>query len=368
MLLSWSLFLMSKYRPKQVLRKKNLSTNNKLLLNQLQHALPIPLEEEVQEHSSESLPDAGDSGIISSPMPPNKVEDGDRLTSHTPEQGDPSAAQGTNVPEHGREQSSLKPEQRRQAPKKDVVFQKTRSHYDREYLEEHAQNVVGLVFDAAKSNDPDLSPAAEQVLQSIHVVAESVAKRKGASLSQVSRESHISLSRLSDFVRKGLIPSLYKDRNTTYIANETAEELGHDKEDAEEMGMQLARLLRERREKYFPEEASIVIYERDSTPERKPPPQGSAQTYEVVTSLQEAAEKSGVPVEEIMTVRDIEAEWNINQGRIHGWMRGGRHGYAHLSPLPFRLGGVKGSAQHLFLRGDVEKIVANPPKGGRPPK
>jgi hypothetical protein len=33
---------MSKYRPKQVLRKKNLSTNNKLLLNQFQHALKSP--------------------------------------------------------------------------------------------------------------------------------------------------------------------------------------------------------------------------------------------------------------------------------------------------------------------------------------
>jgi hypothetical protein len=187
-------------------------------------------------------------------MPHNEVERGDHLTSYTPEQGDPNTAQGTKPPEHGLDKPSNLPKQRRRVRKEATVFQGTRTHYDRDYLEENAQNVVGLVFDAAKSNDPDLSKAAHQVLQSIHVVAESVAKRKGSSLSKVSREHHIPIQSLSNYVRNGLIPTLYKDSKTIYLANQTMEELGRDKQDAEEMGMQLARLLQERRDKYFPRE------------------------------------------------------------------------------------------------------------------
>jgi transcriptional regulator with XRE-family HTH domain len=150
-------------------------------------------------------------------------------------------------------QPSSQSEQRGRVRKKDIVSQRTRTHYDSEYLQENPEHVMGLVFEAATSNDPDLSPAAEQVLQSIHVVAESVVKRKGTSLSRVSREHHIPLTTLSRWVTLGLVRVLYKDKKTTYLAQETAQELGRDKQDAEEMEITLPQLLRERHEKYFPE-------------------------------------------------------------------------------------------------------------------
>jgi transcriptional regulator with XRE-family HTH domain len=319
----------------------------------------------------------GTYGIIWQQSTSQTVKSGEYPTSHTPDQrGDPSEAKGRKPSEHGFDKPSRR--ERRRASKKDVVFPGTRSHYDSEYLEENSEHVVGLVFEAAKSNDPDLSPAAEQVIQSIHLVAESVAKRKGSSLSKVSREHHISVSRLADFVRKGLIRPLYKDRGTTYLANETAEELGHDKKDAEEMGIQLAKLLRERREKYFPEEPSPtpgvagtpqgVVFESGGAPEIRSRAQGSAPSYEVVTTLEEAAEKSGVPYDEILTTGDIEAEYHINRKLVHEYTRRGRGGQPHLTPLSVRLGGGGGSPQLLFRRGDVESKVANPPMTGRPPK
>jgi transcriptional regulator with XRE-family HTH domain len=217
---------------------RQLVTNKVKAQDALTHLLPYDIRSDVSILSREVL---------------NVLKDLERPSPIQPDTGELDAAASQGVAKEALRAGS-QPEQRRRVRKKDVVFQRTRTHYDRDYLEENPQNVLGLVFDAVKSNDPDLSPAAEQVLQSIHVIAESVAKTKGKSLSQVSREHHISISRLSDFVRKGLIPPLYKDRNTIYVANETAQELGNDKQDAEEMGMQLARLLRERRNKYFPQE------------------------------------------------------------------------------------------------------------------
>jgi hypothetical protein len=89
--------------------------------------------------------------------------------------------------------------------------------------------------------------------------------------------------------------------------------------------------------------------------------------YEVVPTLRQAAEKTGVPVEEIMTIRDIQSEFGVNRTHIHDWSRRGRHGQPHLTPLPVRLKGA-GGGQLLFLREEVEKKVPNPPKTGRPPK
>jgi hypothetical protein len=104
----------------------------------------------------------------------------------------------------------------------------------------------------------------------------------------------------------------------------------------------------------------------DRTPEIKAPKEGSAHTYEVVSTLRQAAEKTGVPVEEIMTVRDIQAEFGINRTHILDWSRRGRHGQPHLPSLPVRLKGA-GGGQLLFLREEVERKVPNPPKTGRPP-
>jgi hypothetical protein len=169
----------------------------------------------------------------------------------------------TSVPDHAARlvgegkvkwQTGIEPEQHQSASRKGDIYPRTRSHYDRDYLQENAEKVVGLVVDAVRTNDPALSQAAEQTLQSMHVIAEAVAKREGNSLSQASRKINVPLNRIADYVRKKLIPVMYKDRGTIYLANSTLEELGRDYQDATEMGMQPARLLRERHDKYFPRE------------------------------------------------------------------------------------------------------------------
>jgi transcriptional regulator with XRE-family HTH domain len=188
--------------------------------------------EEAQGSSTKSFTDIGIDAIISKLMKPIEAEGG----------------------EH---QPAKKPDQRQQAPKKDVVYKrKSRSHYDREYLRDNGGNVTRRLVAAVENNNPVLQPLAEQALQSIHLFAEAEAKAQGASLSQVSHEQQIPLSRLSDIVRKKLVPTLYKDSKTVYLANKTAEELGRDNQDAVEMDMQLARLLRERQAKYFPPETN----------------------------------------------------------------------------------------------------------------
>jgi transcriptional regulator with XRE-family HTH domain len=62
-----------------------------------------------------------------------------------------------------------------------------------------------------------------------------------------------------------------------------------------------------------PQAGSGIIYERSQTPKTGTPEAGAAQAYEVVPTLRQAAEKTGIPLEEIMTTRDIQAEWNINR-------------------------------------------------------
>jgi hypothetical protein len=121
-----------------------------------------------------------------------------------------------------------------------------------------------------------------------------------------------------------------------------------------------------RRRGYAPQVASTGEGDTRARPEaRRARQQDLAQSYEVVTTLRQAAEKTGVPVEELMTVRDITAEWGVGRTRIHDWSRRGHHGQPHLTPLPVRLKGA-GGGQLLFLREEVERKMANPPKPGRP--
>ena len=96
----------------------------------------------------------------------------------------------------------------------------------------------------------------------------------------------------------------------------------------------------------------------------------SEKSYEVVATLRQAGEKTGVPHDEIVTTRDIEAEYHINKKLVHEYTRRGREGRPHLTPLSVRLSGGRGG-QLLFRREDIERLVANPPssyKGGRPRK
>jgi hypothetical protein len=85
--------------------------------------------------------------------------------------------------------------------------------------------------------------------------------------------------------------------------------------------------------------------------------------YEVVTTLRQAEEKTGVPQDEILMTRDIEAEYHINKKLVHEYTRRGREGRPHLTPLSVRLAGG-GGGQLLFRREDIERLVANPPKPG----
>ena len=155
------------------------------------------------------------------------------------------------MPDHG---SDIVAEgKRQQAPNKGEVYKRPRSHYDSDYLRENARHIVSILGDALENDDPVLSPDRKQAL---HVVVESIVKKKGASLNKVSHEKHIPHPSLADWVRKGLVPVLYRDKRTIYLANEIAEEVSHDYQDAKEMNYSAARLLRERREKYFPVEAA----------------------------------------------------------------------------------------------------------------
>jgi transcriptional regulator with XRE-family HTH domain len=86
--------------------------------------------------------------------------------------------------------------------------------------------------------------------------------------------------------------------------------------------------------------------------------------YEVVGTLRQAAAKTGVPEDEIVTTRDIEAEHHINKKLVQEYTQRGRRGRPHLTPLDVRLAGA-GGGQLLFRRGDIERLVANPPKPGR---
>jgi hypothetical protein len=88
--------------------------------------------------------------------------------------------------------------------------------------------------------------------------------------------------------------------------------------------------------------------------------------YEVVGSLSQAAEVTGIPAEELMTIQDITDEWNLNRRRIQEWKNTGPQGQPRLTPLPVRLKGASGAPQLLFSRSEVERLVANPPKPGRP--
>jgi hypothetical protein len=95
---------------------------------------------------------------------------------------------------------------------------------------------------------------------------------------------------------------------------------------------------------------------------------GTVKSYEVVATLRDAAERTGVADDEILTTSEIEAEYHINKKLVHEYTKRGRQGRPHLTPLDVRLARGGGSSQLLFRRGDIEKVVANPPKTGRPPK
>jgi hypothetical protein len=223
-------------------------------LNKLDQEIAFELKvvkEEAQEPSSESFTGTSEDGIISPHMKPTEAEGGERLPrtiSDPQRQDDPGAVQGTNAPEHVLEQPSNKPEQRRGAPKKADIYQR-RTRYDNAYLEEHAEQLSQRFLEALRNPEDSLNHAAKQGL---HVFAETMAQTEGKSLSQAAREHNIPHGSLAGWVRRRLVPTLYKDSHTTYIANDTAKSVVDLNQKAREEGKPLARLLKEMRDKIFP--------------------------------------------------------------------------------------------------------------------
>jgi transcriptional regulator with XRE-family HTH domain len=194
------------------------------------------------------------SGSISSQKELNVLKD---LEHQLPiqDEGDPSAAQGTNVPDAGLDEPIQRDRGRKSAGPEHagqsggVVYERELAQFKREYLQESAKPLSELLVNTLQNNNDPLSPVAEEAMR---IFTKAALKEKGITLNKASRELHISVASLSDFVRKGLVPTLYRNKGAIYLEKNTAEELGRDLEDAREMGMQPARLLRERREKYFP--------------------------------------------------------------------------------------------------------------------
>jgi hypothetical protein len=123
--------------------------------------------------------------------------------------------------------------------------------------------------------------------------------------------------------------------------------------------------LRQQAEQLMGSFAGVAEKQRESTIGASTGEVKVPEAYVVVPTLAEAAELIGIPPDEIVTIRDIKAKWNLNRSRIQEWKNTGPKGQPRLTPLPVRLKGT-GGGQLLFRAGDVESLVANPPKPGRP--
>jgi hypothetical protein len=182
--------------------------------------------------------------IIRSPSKTKKkVKDSDPIPSQltdTERKGDPSTARGTKAPEHGLEQTTTQQEQRQSAPKKGDIYQR-RTRYDDAYLQENLESLSQRFLESLHNPEDPLNHAAKQGL---HVYAETMAQREGTSLSQAARENNLSLGSLTVWVRQRLVPTLYKDSHTTYIATEVAQKTAAVQERARKTGKQPVRLLR----------------------------------------------------------------------------------------------------------------------------
>jgi transcriptional regulator with XRE-family HTH domain len=298
----------------------------------------------------------------------------------------PEEGRGAQEPA-GEQFPSKQPDQQPPGPKQGVVFDRTEAK---------------LFFDALADPAHTHKEQAEAALQAF---TKAVEQSRVTSLNKASKISGISVTTYTEWIAKGLIPSEYRDKNAIYLAVDIAQEVDRDNQEAKAMGLQTARLLRSRREKYFPPEPQRpqdagtpqVAFEGGNFPQapveietsqhashyphenvvfhvaqlqaeaqgKQRRKRDTVKSYEVVATLKQAAEKTGVPLEEIMTTRDIQAEFGINRSRIQRWTQMGPDGQPHLTPLSVRLEGAKHD-QLLLRRSQVEELVSNPPPGGRP--
>jgi transcriptional regulator with XRE-family HTH domain len=286
---------------------------------------PKAPSEEAQEHSSKSLPGISDSGIISVLMAPEKVENGDHLTEHISEL---------------QSQAKLGSETKQRPthyPHENVVF-----HVGQLQAEDLRQQ--GKKKGSKKSYEvvATLGDAAERT---------GVADDEILTTSDIEAEYHINKKLVHEYTKRGRQGQPHLTPLDVRLARGGgSSQLLFRRVDIERIVANPPKSGRPRK----PED--VVVQEKHSP-----------QPYELVATLSQAAEKTGVPLEEIMTTRDIQAEWNVSRLRVLRWTWSGPHGQPHLMPLLVRLKGGK-AGQLLFRRSDVEGIVTEPPKGGRPSK
>jgi hypothetical protein len=112
--------------------------------------------------------------------------------------------------------------------------------FDRKYID--------LFNEAVKNPEHRLRRAAEQVMQGFSEAAE---RAEVATLSQASREYHIPLKNLSEWVRKGLLPYT-REKNAILLRRESLDKVAPVYHEATEQGKLAAPILRTMHDELFP--------------------------------------------------------------------------------------------------------------------
>jgi hypothetical protein len=180
-----------------------------------------------------------------------------------------------------------------------------------------------------------------------------------------SKSSYVKSRKLSNPVKEDIYAHISKLSSEGKLGSETKQRPTHYPHTS--VPDHASRIVDEGKFQQLPKKG--IIYKGDQTGKIGTPERGTAKTYDTVATLRQAAEKTGIERDEILTTREIEAEYNINKKLIHEYTRRGRQGRPHLTPLPVRLkGSGLGGGQLLFRREDIERLMANPPKPGPPRK
>jgi hypothetical protein len=121
--------------------------------------------------------------------------------------------------------------------------------YEGRPLPPNTERQVKPLIEALQNENHVFRQFAEETVRKFADTVEKSKLSNVTSLSQASRDYHIPLSILSEWVAKELIPVQYRDRKTIYVARETLEKVAQAHQEAKEQGMQTARLLRAMRGK-----------------------------------------------------------------------------------------------------------------------
>jgi hypothetical protein len=178
---------------------------------------------------------------VSPGIPPNNVKDGE-LRRHISE----LAVQATL---NGEKPQGVAAHWRQLQHESDLRDIKTQGIiYEGRRLPENQERQVKPLVEALVGQDHALRRGAEQTVRKFTDTVEKSKLRDVTSLSQASRDYHIPLSVLSEWVAKELIPIVYRDRKTIYVARETLEKVAQVHQQGKERGVRTARLLKEMRD------------------------------------------------------------------------------------------------------------------------